>query len=345
MHAGGGVAFERFLHERREVGDEATRAVGHGDGGSAIGDDVALRGQALVARADLVEEVVDRRLDAVRAGLADEDDGVARQQLVEEVGALLGQVPLAVPARQDFRVEHRIVLGQRVVALDLDAVFGRARVGVEQPRLVHHAGQHVAGAAQQAMLGPDVELVLAGTLELGAVVLALLEKPVVVGQAQAVDQVGMRPPGARLHVVERDGRVWLGRPVVAVEPERGEEDLQWIMRVHGRRDRGNAPEVAVDQPGHAVVVVERAAATASTDVEAALRKAEVALLVDYDELDRHAVVGRRRDAVLGAPGARGLEEGPLVGAVGPVGRVGRIVMARQLHPRLLFAQSRCRSDS
>src|SRR5262245_42101977 len=167
VHAGVGEALERGLGLGGEVDGETAAPVGHGDRRHAVGDDVDLAGERGVGGDDLGEEVVDRALHAVAGGLAGDDDGVGGEQGLDELGVALGE-RRAVEARQHLGAQHRVVLGQRVAALDLAPRLRAAGEGVEQAGLVDDAGEGVAVGAEQAVRRPQVELVLAGLLELAA---------------------------------------------------------------------------------------------------------------------------------------------------------------------------------
>ena len=71
-------------------------------------------------------------------------------------------VPSGSPAapRSDLRPEHRVVLGQRVLALDLEARLRAARDRMEEERLLDGAHERVADPAEQRVERPDRELVL-----------------------------------------------------------------------------------------------------------------------------------------------------------------------------------------
>ena len=132
-----------------------------------------LRASAVSCATISLEEVVDRALHAVAGGLAGDDHGVGGEQRLEERGVPLRE-RLPVVARQHLGPQHRVVLGQRVAALDLHPRLRAAREGVEHARLVHDAGERVTVAAEQAVRRPQVELVLPGLLQLRAVVAHLL---------------------------------------------------------------------------------------------------------------------------------------------------------------------------
>ena len=140
----------------------------------------------------------------------------------------------AVVGGRDLRRQHRVVLGERAAALDLDRRLRVARVGVEQPRLLDHADQRVPATAEQAVRRPQVELVAAAPLELLAVVEHLAPQPGVVAAGDPGGELGPRPHLAALDVgrghvrcavsgspsrpIQNDGeKIWYGRWVSSVE--------------------------------------------------------------------------------------------------------------------------------
>jgi hypothetical protein len=190
---------------------------------------------------------------------------------------------------------------------------------VEQARLVDDAGQGVAVGAEQAVRRPQVELVLAGALELAAVVGDLGNQPRVVAVAQPARDRRVGPQLAGGDLVGADDLVGRRRPVGAIEPERRKEDLVREVGVERGGDVGEDAQVAVDQLGDAPRVVDRAAAAAAGDVQRAVREAEVLLDVDEQEVDAALVGGRRPDGV-GRP--------PVVGGGGEPGGVGPVARQR-----------------
>src|SRR5262249_49655923 len=156
-----------------EVGGETTLAVGDGDRRHAVGDEVDLARERRIMSRDLAEQVIDRALHAMARGLAGDHDGVRGEQGLHEAGVALRE-GRAVEARQDLGPEYRVVLGERVTALDLDARLRGARERMKQPGLMHDTGERVAVRAEQAVRWPQVQLVLAGALELSGVVQDLL---------------------------------------------------------------------------------------------------------------------------------------------------------------------------
>ncbi len=66
--------------------------------------------------------------------------------------------------------EHRVVLGQRRVALHLEVGLRPPRDPVEEDRLLHSRDQRVADAAEQGVVRPDRQAVLAARVERAHVV-------------------------------------------------------------------------------------------------------------------------------------------------------------------------------
>ncbi len=315
MHAGIFEPLERSLGLGGEVGQEAASSVGDRHGAHAVAHHVHLARQRRVLGHDLVEEVVDGALDAVACSLAHEDHVIGLEQGVDEVRVLLTDGPAIV---RSFHLgsEHRVVLGEGVHALDLGHHLGGAGEGVELDGLLEYAAESVADAAELAVERPDVQRVLAGIVQLLAVVLHVLDQPRVV----AVGQEGRRRIGhvaASDHIGHLDDRV-LGRMLTfRVQPEAGEEDHQRHVGVERRRDVGDEGGVAVDELRRTHAVLDGSPPAAAAHVERAVRMGEVALTVDQTQHDLPDVGGGGLDLVLLGPVLAGFEQGRGVGGVTP----------------------------
>ena len=82
----------------------------------AVLEQVRARGESENALVVALEQVVDRPGDAVALRLPGDDHRVVGEQLLDQQVVLAGD-RIAVGAVRDLRAEHRVVLGQRVVAL------------------------------------------------------------------------------------------------------------------------------------------------------------------------------------------------------------------------------------
>ena len=84
-------------------------------------------------------------------GLTGDDHHVERAQVLDE---------LSVGTAADLRSERGVVLGQQIVALDLEPGAGVARDRVEEERLFERGNERVADAAEHGVVRPDGQLVL-----------------------------------------------------------------------------------------------------------------------------------------------------------------------------------------
>src|ERR1044071_6031937 len=107
------------------------------------------------------------------------------------------------------------------------------------------------------------------------------------------------------------------------------------MSVERAADFGQDAQVAVDEPGDAVAVLDRTPPAASPHVEAPLGQAEVLLDVDQQEAHARPVLPRWPQAVLDTPALGSLEQDLGIRAKVPAPRIGRIVRIwhRQLPAR------------
>ena len=222
---------------------------------------------------------------------------------------------LPVVPHQHLGPQDGVILGQRVPALALHPRLHAAREGVKHSRLVNDADQGVTVAAQDAVGRPQVQAVLPGLLQLRAVVARLREQPGIISIAQPAGHRRVRPHLAAIDVVRRDLAERRQRPLVPVDPERREEDLESEVRVHRRRDMRQHVHVPVDELGDATAVVQRPATAASADVERSSGKAKVLLHVDEQQMDVLLVGGGGGDPVGAAPLGRIGEEPLLIGGV------------------------------
>ena len=62
---------------------------------------------------------------------------------------------IAVRSLGHLRAEHRVVLGERVVALDLEVGLAVPGDAVEEDRLLDRRDERVADAAEHGVVGPD----------------------------------------------------------------------------------------------------------------------------------------------------------------------------------------------
>src|ERR671923_314627 len=103
-------------------------------------------GQLLLAHSGRLEEIGDRPRDAVALRLTGDHDGVELEQGVDEHRVLLTD-PFAVRPGRHLGPENRVVLRQRVLALDLEGGLGEAGDRVEEERLLNGGHPGMAPAA------------------------------------------------------------------------------------------------------------------------------------------------------------------------------------------------------
>ncbi len=328
MHASGLEALERSFGLRCEVSHEAAAAVRHRHRGHAVAEDVDLGGEIGIPCQDFIQDIVDAALDAVAGSLAGDHQGIGLEEGVQEQRVLLRQ-GLAIVPHEHFRPQHRVVLGERVAALDLAQALAEPRQGVEEPGFVDDTAQDVTVAAEQAVGRPEVELVLAGALELLAVELDLPYQPLVIAVHQHAGdgRIGRETPLP--DVVGGDDGVRRRLLASFVQPEPREENLEGEVGVQRRGDLSNHAEIAVDELGDAPVVIDRAGAGTACDVERPFWVAEVLLQVDQQQVELEGIAGGCIQLVLCSPIGSGFTHLPLVGPVVPVGRVGGVPQRRQ----------------
>ncbi len=324
MHAGRSEARERGIGLRGEVDEESTLAVGDHHGRHAVREQVDLARERRVCGEDFVEQVVDRALHAVTGGLSTDDHHVRTHERLHEPRVLLCECLPVVP-HEHFGTEHGVVLGERVAALDLRPALRPAHERLEHPRLVDHTNEGVAVGAEDGVLGPQVQGVLALALELLAVEQCLLLEPGVVPVAQEPGHHRARLHLAAAHHLSRDDRVRGERGVARVDPETREEDLHGEVGVHRRRDLRELVQVVVDELRGPRVVLHRSRPRTPTDVQRAFRETEVLLGVDEQQVDDGRIRASARDAVHGAPSRRLLEQPPLIGTILIATRIGAVV--------------------
>ena len=102
----------------------------------------------------------------------DHDRVVLEQALDQRLVAFSERLSLEVEL--DFGAEHRVVLGERVVALRLEVERRVAGDRVEEERLLDRRDERVADPAQHGVERPDGQAVLAAFLQRPGVVAQVL---------------------------------------------------------------------------------------------------------------------------------------------------------------------------
>jgi hypothetical protein len=296
------------LGEAREGGVRVVRVVdtaGDDDGRRAVLEQIDLLLEPPFLDSGVGEEVVDRPGDAVALRLAgDHDRVVLEQALHERLVPLAERLPLEVEL--DLGPEHRVVLGERVVALGLEVERSAARDRVEEERLLDGRDERVADPAEHRVEGPDRQVELAALVERARVVAEVL-----VGVLGAEAQAGRRrrvdAPAPGFDVRRGDERERLGRPPFRVHEQDAVEDLERLVRVERGDDLRDRVQVPVDELAEPARVVQGARPRAAGDEELEPGRAERVLDVDDDEREPETVVGGGSHVALGPP-ALGVQE-------------------------------------
>ena len=188
-----------------------------------------------------------------------------------------------------------------MLALHLEVGLAVARDPVEEERLLDRRHERVADAAEQRVVRPDRQLVLAALGEASRVVAKHLARRIRARCPRLSAAAGFtrqRPDSTS----SAETSVYGARVIALVvdEPD-GVEDLHRLMRVEARHDLRDRAEVAVDELAEPAVVVDRAGARATADEELEARDAEGVLDVDGEQADAERVVCGRPIAVLLRP--------------------------------------------
>ena len=179
-----------------------------------------------------------------------------------------------------------------------------AREVVEEQRLLHRRDQAVADAAQDRVIGPDHQQVLARIAQLAAVVQQVPLQGIEVAARHAVGHRRVHLPDAVFDVLERHRCHRLRMLAVRIDQEHRVENLHGRVGVEGGMDCGDRRQVAVDEGAQAGVVLHSAAPRAAADEQLEVRQAEGVLHVDGQQANPLVVSGRGRDAVQRGPGRR-----------------------------------------
>ena len=250
----------------------------------------------------MLQEVVDRPRHAVALGLPGHDHRVEGAQGRDEPGVLHREA-IAVGPLGHLRPEHRVVLGERVVALHLELGAAVPGDAVEEDRLLDRRDERVADAAEHGVVGPDGQVVLAALGEPARVVGEVAARVVGVDPERLGDR-GVRAPAPGRDVLGRDERVGRRVPALLVDEPDRVEHLHRVVGVEAGEDLRHRAEVAIDPLAQAAAVVDRGGARAAGDEELEARDAERVLDVDGEQADAEAVLGGRAEGVLVGPGPR-----------------------------------------
>ena len=224
MHAGRGEPLERRVRLVRVVDD-----AGDDHRGGAVLEQVDTVGEPFHSLVVAFEEVVDRPGDAVALRLAGDDHRVELEQPLDQRDVPLRQ-HLAVRPLGHLRAEHRVVLGERMLALHLEVGLAVAGDPVEEERLLDRGDESVADSAEQRVVRPDRQVVLPALGEPARVVRELARRVLRV-DAEALGGGRVEAPAAGLDVFRRDERVRVGVIALLVDEPDGVEDLHRPVRV------------------------------------------------------------------------------------------------------------------
>ena len=241
----------------------------------------------------------------------DHDRVVAEQALDQRLVAAPERLPLEVVL--DLGPEHRVVLGERVVALRLEVERRRAGDRVEEERLLDRRHERVTEPPEHRVVRPDRELVLTAVRERSRVVAQVLFR---VGRVEPEPLRGGRvdAPTPGFDVLGAHDGERLRMAPRLVDEEDAVEDLERLVRVQRRDDLRQRAQVAVDELAEPARVVERGRSRPAGDEQLEAGRAERVLDVDGDECDAKVVLRGRRDSVLCAPALRVRRAGCVVDA-------------------------------
>ena len=136
------------------------RRIGHGDRGHRVFEDVdtlaSLRSRRRIASRRSSIELFTQWLEACPAMISRSSPSRRSSRAPFRLAS-----DDAVVGEKDLGREDRVVLGERVHALDFDAVARATRVRMEQTRFLDDAGEDMAIAAEEHVGRPEVQDVLA----------------------------------------------------------------------------------------------------------------------------------------------------------------------------------------
>ena len=127
---------------------------------------------------------------------------------------------------------------------------------VEEQRLLDRRDQAVANAAQHGVVGPDHQQVFAMFAELAAVVHEVILQCHIVAMRQTVGYGRVDLPDALFHLCQGDRCQRLRMFARLVDQEDRVEDLHGRVRVHGRIDLRDGPEIAIDELAQPYVILD-----------------------------------------------------------------------------------------
>ena len=192
------------------------------------------------------------------------------------------------------------MLGERVLALDLEgrpAVPGQA---VEEDRLLHRRHQRVPDAPQERVVGPYRQFVLPAFGQLACVVDEVALR-VVLLEPERLGHAWVDPPPAGLDVRGRDERVGLRVRAPLIHDPCRMEHLQGVVGVEARNDLRDRAQVAVHELTQAPVVLHRAGARPPGHEELESGDAERVLHVDHEQAQAELVLRGSAQAVAPRP--------------------------------------------
>jgi hypothetical protein len=210
--------------------------------------------------------------------LAGDYHGIKAQELLDQSPVLTAQW-VTVRSLGHLGPEHRVVLGERVVALHMELGVAVSRCAVEEDGFLERRDKRVPDPAEHRVVGPDREVVLATLGEPPRVVQQVALRIVRVNAERACDG-GVHSPAARFHVFDRDERQGIRMVAVLVDEPDRMKDLHRVVGIQAGEDLRDHAQVAVDELAEAAGVVDRRPSRAPADEQLEVGDTERVLHVD-----------------------------------------------------------------
>ncbi len=224
---------------RGEVGVGLVGGVGvigawddHGRG--AVFEQVDFLCQRGIHAADVFQQVGQGPRHTVTFGLSRHDERVHVLEHVDVLRVALFE-RLAHGAGLHLGADGGVVLGEGMIALDLELGLRGAGDGMEEERLLHRRDQCMAHTAQHGVIWPDRQRILAAGFQLRHVMQQHF-LPILGRDTQRTRQRRIELPLARAHILDRDLRVGGRVFPVGIHEEDGMEDLDRHVRIERGRD-------------------------------------------------------------------------------------------------------------
>ena len=329
------------------------RTIRDDDRGHAVLENVHILREACITTHDLREEIIDRRLHTMRERLTGDDDLVEGKDVIEELLIALCNGGFPIPVCSHFRREDGVVLRERILPLQLMLVLRRTRVSMEEACLLDDADKVVPFGTEDTVLRPEVEHVLArvaAALHLLGIE-ADLAHELDVGHAEHQRDIHRRKRTADLFATTMDIEIAIDhvmrqeRLLLFITPEHRREDLEGLMRIERRMDRGDLREFTIDELGESARIIDRTASRPPRDEQRPFREAEVALSIDHEEHNALLVGRTRRDVIVARIVEGRLRKYAVIRPIGPTLRIAGVVKARGSAHMHSFSQMNTRRET